>query len=365
VSHFGRWSQTDVTARETDATVRADAAGSERASATPKPVGIRDVARLAAVSVASASLALNGQPGVSDGTRRRIADAAERLGYRANPQAQALRSGRSTMYGFVVRNLANPFFLDVMSAAEQVASEAGATLLVLDSQYSIDREAEHVRNMAAHRLAGLAIAPVGAGASIQLWQQLRPATPVVALNASLPGIKGLALVTPDNVAAVGLPMQRLAELGHTSAAFVTAPRGLMADPDRLRHFRREAARLGIRGRVVHTPLTMEDVRRSTRAVLSDAARPTSIITNSDYTAHAIYKAARELSLRVGLAISVIGHDDLPTSELLDPPLATIRVDRRQMGRALMTRLLLQAPPDPFVAPVELVERASLQRPESR
>jgi len=344
-----------VTARETRET--------NRVETTAKPIGIRDVAKLAGVSVASASLALNGLPGVADGTRSRIAAAAERLGYRANPQAQALRSGRSTMYGFVVRNLANPFFLDVMSGAEEVACEAGATLIVLDSQYSIDREAEHVRNMAAQRLAGLAIAPVGAGASIQLWHQLRPGTPVVALNASLPGINGLSLVSPDNAAAVALPMQRLAELGHASAAFITAPRGLMADADRLRHFRQQASQLGMRGRVVYSPLTMSDVGRAARAVLSDARRPTSIITNSDYTAHAIYKAARELSLLVGPAISVIGHDDLPTSELLDPPLATIGIDRRQMGQALMARLLAQVPLGDFVAPVELIERPSLQPPE--
>ena len=222
------------------------------AEAAAKPVGIRDVAKLAGVSIASASMALNGQPGVADGTRQRIAAAAERLGYRANPQAQTLRSGRSTIYGFVVRNLANPFFLDVMSGAEQVASEAGATLLVLDSRYSVDREAEHIRNMAAQRLAGLAIAPVGAGGSIQLWQQLRPGTPVVALNASLRGLSGLSLVTPDNLAAVTLPMRRLAELGHVSVAFISAPRGLMADADRLRHFRRQATELGLRGRVVYS-----------------------------------------------------------------------------------------------------------------
>lgn len=335
------------------------------AEAAAKPVGIRDVAKLAGVSIASASMALNGQPGVADETRRRIAAAAERLGYRANPQAQTLRSGRSTIYGFVVRNLANPFFLDVMSSAEQVASEAGATLLVLDSRYSVDREAEHIRNMAAQRLAGLAIAPVGAGASIKLWQQLRPGTPVVALNASLRGVSGLSLVTPDNLAAVTLPMRRLAELGHVSVAFISAPRGLMADADRLRQFRLQASDLGLRGRVVYSRLTMHDVGHKVRAVLSGADPPTSIITNSDYTAHAIYKAARQLELRVGPEISVIGHDDLPTSELLDPPLATIRVDRREMGRQLMSRLLAKSAHSDFLAPVELIERASLQAPESR
>ncbi len=312
--------------------------------ATVKPTGIRDVAKLAGVSVASASLALNGQPGVADVTRRRIAAAAERLGYRANPQAQALRSGRSTMYGFVVRNLANPFFLDVMSGAEEVASEAGATLVVLDSQYSIDREAEHIRNMAAQRLAGLAIAPVGAGASIQLWHHLRPGTPVVALNASLPGINGLSLVSPDNAAAVALPMQRLAELGHASTAFITAPRGLMADADRLRHFRQQASRLGIRGRVVYSPLTMADVARAASAVLSDARRPTSIITNSDYTAHAIYKAARANSRWWSGPRSLSSATTIcQPRQALDPPLATIRVDRRQMGRGPHGTALLYSP----------------------
>jgi LacI family transcriptional regulator len=61
---------------------------------------------------------------------------------------------------------------------------------------------------------------------------------------------------------------------------------------------------------------------------------------------------------------VVGHDDLPTSELLDSPLATIRLDRREMGRAVMTRLLEQVPCGDYLAPVELVERASLQSPET-
>ncbi|MGO8960771.1 MAG: LacI family DNA-binding transcriptional regulator [Streptosporangiaceae bacterium] len=336
----------------------------QQASATEKPIGIRDVARLAGVSVASASLALNSQPGVAELTRRRIAAAAEQLGYRANPQAQALRRGRTTTYGFIVRNLANPFFLDIMSGAEVVATESGATLLVLDSCYSADREAELIRKMAAQRLAGLAIAPLGTGGSIRLWQQLRPGAPVVALNASLRGLEGVSRVMPDNAAAVALPMRRIAELGHASAAFVAAPRNVMADADRLSHFRRLARELALRAHVVHAPLTIEDVGRAARALLSAPGSPTSIITNSDYTAHAIYKAARELSLRIGPGVSVVGHDDLPTSELLDPPLATIRVDRWDMGRALMARLLAEAPPDDFVAPVELVERASLQAPET-
>jgi LacI family transcriptional regulator len=330
-----------------------------------RPAGIRDVARVAEVSVATASLALNGHPGVAAVTRVRIIAAAEQLGYHANPQAQALRTGRSTTYGFVVRNFANPFFLEVLSGAQEIAAESGTTLLALDSGYSLEREREHVREMAAQRLAGLAIAPVGAGESIRLWQDIRPGAPVVALNSSADGITGISRVRPDNGTAVELPMRRLAELGHTSVAFLSAPLGLLADPDRLRHFWRLARAFDLRPRVLYSPLTIADVQQATRKVLAGRDAPTAIITNSDYTAHAVYKAARELALTIGPGVAVIGHDDLPTSELLDPPLATVRMDQREMGRALMLRLLERVPPEDHIAAVELVERASLTAPAIR
>ena len=211
---------------------------------------------MAGVSVATVSLALNGQPGVAEETRRRILAAAAELGYRANSQAQALRRGRTTTYGLVIRNFNNPFFLEVLSGAEHAADEAGATLLLLDSHYSVERERVLVREMAAQRLAGLAIAPVGKGESVRLWQELRPGTPVVALNATVEGIAGVSRVYADNAAGVELAMRRLAELGHSSVAFLSAPRGLVADPDRIRHFRRIARELGVRPDVMHSPLTI-------------------------------------------------------------------------------------------------------------
>src|SRR4051794_24727099 len=97
-------------------------------------------ARLAGVSVAWVSFAVNGQPGVADDARRRILAAADELGYRANPQAQALRRGRTTTYGLVIRNFSNPFFLEVLTGAERAAGEAGGTPLPLDSHYSAERE---------------------------------------------------------------------------------------------------------------------------------------------------------------------------------------------------------------------------------
>jgi LacI family transcriptional regulator len=324
-----------------------------------RPPGIRDVARAAGVSVASASVALNHRPGVAADTRARILAAAEQLGYRAHPQARALRSGHSNTFGLVVRNLGNPFFLDIISGAEEVASAAGATVLFLDSHYSVERERHLVEAMAAQRVDGLAIAPVGTGQSIRLWQELRPGMPAVALNATVDGIPDVSRVMPDNAAALELPMSRLAELGHVKVAFLSAPRPLMADPDRLRHFRRLVRALGLQSEIWYTPLNLAAAQSTVEARLARPERATAVIANSDYVAQAVYRAARRIGLAVGPDVSVVGHDDLPTSELLDPPLATLAVDRLAMGRALMQRLLEVETGD-HVEPVEWVERASVR-----
>src|SRR5207248_6286461 len=75
--------------------------------------------------------------------------------------------------------------------------------------------------------------------------------------------------------------------------------------------------------LAHWLPVITDVRKAAGALLARPDAPTAIITNSDYTALGIYKTARDLSLRIGPDVSIIGHDDLPTSELLGPPLATI------------------------------------------
>jgi DNA-binding LacI/PurR family transcriptional regulator len=128
------------------------------------------------------------------------------------------------------------------------------------------------------------------------------------------------------------------------------------------HYSIERERMHVREMARHSPLTIADVRKAARTLLARRDAPTAVITNSDYTALGMYKTARDLALRIGPDVSVIGHDDLATSELLDPPLATIRINGQEMGRALMARLLDADPPRDYVAPVDLVERSSLQAP---
>ncbi|MFD0558493.1 LacI family transcriptional regulator [Stackebrandtia endophytica] len=324
--------------------------------------GLRDVAKAAEVSVALASLALNDKPGVSAATRQRILAVADSLGYQANPAARALRLGRTDSYGLILRNLQNPFFLDVITGVQEAAAAQGATVLISDADYSHTRELEAVDHLAAQRVAGLAIAPVGPGDAVARWRQLCPGKPVVVLNAVSPQLPGVQRVAPDNQAAVSLAVRHLVELGHRRIAFLTAPAEVMADHDRLETYQAECDRLGIDCTPVATALAFDAVLAVTSRLLRSDEPPTAVITNSDFTAHAVYSAARREGVEVGAGLSVIGHDDLPTSALLDPPLTTLSLDRRALGRAVFERMTSASTFDDHVEPVDLVVRASTAAP---
>ncbi|MGH8879375.1 MAG: LacI family DNA-binding transcriptional regulator [Stackebrandtia sp.] len=321
-------------------------------------VGIKDVASAAGVSVALVSLALNDKPGVSAETRARVLEVAEDLGYRANAAARALRLGRSSSYGLIVRNLQNPFFLDVISGLQEAASANDASILVMDANYSPEREAAYVEQLAARQVAGLAIAPVGPGESVTTWRRLCPDKPTVVLNAVCSHIDGAMRVAPDNDAAVAAALEHLAQLGHRRIAFLTAPASLVADHDRLETYLDGCRRLGLDPLPVETPLTLDATEKITAELLSRAEPPTAVVTNSDFTVHAVYAAARHLGVRIGADLSVIGHDDLPTSPLLDPPLTTLHLNRRALGEAVFARLSATGRLDDHIEPVELRVRAS-------
>ena len=296
-----------------------------------KRVTLRDVAREAGVSAPQASLALNGQGRVAASTTRRVREAAERLGYRPNPVARALRSGTASSVGLVTRNLSNSYFLDVLRGMEEVTSAQETSVVVMDSGYDVDRELEAVRRMAEHEVRALAIAPVGSSASVEWWRQNRPGQPLVLINvAPRPGALS---VGPDNVTAVEVAVDHLAGRGHRRIAFVCAPEGGVADDDRTSTFAARTRALGIEGVVVHTSLQFDAVQSAVAERLADPDGPRTFLMNSDYTASAVYRAARAAGLVIGRDVSVVGHDDIPTSELLAPALTTVAFDRREVGRA--------------------------------
>ncbi|WP_216693976.1 LacI family DNA-binding transcriptional regulator [Dietzia psychralcaliphila] len=318
---------------------------------------LRDVAQAAGVSVPQASLALNGQGRVAAGTVRRVRDAADRLGYRPNPAARALRLGRVDAVGLITRNLSNSYFLDVLRGMEAVTSSRGSHVVVMDSGYDSATELAAVRRMADGQVSALAIAPVGGTEAVDWWRANRPELPIVQINTSPSPV--VTTVGPDNTRAVTLAVDHLAGLGHRRIGFVCAPAADAADPDRTQAYLVRAGELGLSPEILPCRLRFDDVRDLVADQLADPGGMRTFLMNSDYTASAVYRAARDAGVEVGRDVSVLGHDDLPTSGLLAPAMTTVAFDRRLVGQIAATELLEPGPaPRTAMVPVHLMVRDS-------
>lgn len=321
-------------------------------------VTLRDVARLAGVSVSQASFALNGTGRVAPLTIERVRSAADELSYRPDARARGLRTGRSGVYGVVIRNMRNPYFLDVLRGMELAARDSGASLIIISTDYEPEREEEALRSLRAQGVSGVAISPIGDGERLARWLAGAEDVPVVAFNCSRTMAEGVSVVGPDDEEAVALALRHLRARGHDRVALVAAPAELVADPRREDTFLTRCAEEGIDGRILRSRLRTRDVETLVHAEC-DAGAPPAFLLNSDYLAAGVYRAARERGLVVGRDVSVIGHDDLPTSALLDPPLTTIALDREGLGRAVVERLVGGSDAVERRFPVSLRERGSV------
>lgn len=305
---------------------------------------LADIARVVGVSVGAVSVAINGRPGVSDDLRRTIQETAERLGYSPNRSAVALRTRRSGLIGLLIRNLRNPFFLDVAEGFERECAARGREVLIGSSHYDLRREQALVHAFADRAVDALALAPIGGGRAAHAWKAATGA-PVVLLNSVTyaPDIAALR-VHSDGVAAMDGAVDHLVGLGHRRIALIAGPEIGSPDLERTDFFRDSMQRHGLRGAVLEAQnmswgaigrSLAKDVRRG------PGRRATGLVTNSDDAAYGVYAAARELGLVIPRDLSVVGSDDLDTSRLLDPALTTHYIDRRGMG-ATAARLLLDA-----------------------
>lgn len=333
-----------------------------------EPITQRDVASSLGVSISAVSLALAGRPGVGEDLRRRILERAAELGYRPNASAVALRTSRTRILGLLIRNLRNPHFLDVIDGFDETCARAGYEVMVGSSRYDTTRETQLLDAFQDRAIDGLAIAPIGTGPQIR---ERFSATnrPIVLLDTADPQLLTMS-VRSDQERSVDLVVRHLLELGHRHLAMVVAPTDKSPDPERLHHFRRMAAELGFTATALTTELSADAARTALRTTLRQPAaqRPTAIITNSDYIAHTVYLAAEDLGLGIPADLSVVGHDDLPTSASLLPALTTIAVDRREIGERAATLLIDTLAGAPvahpnIVLPVELRVRASTAPPQ--
>ncbi|WP_089156914.1 LacI family DNA-binding transcriptional regulator [Micromonospora sp. NBS 11-29] len=304
---------------------------------------IADVARRAGVSKGAVSYALNGQPGVSEATRRRILAIAAEIGFSPSSAARALSGASARAVGLALCRPARilgiePFFMELISGVE---AELSARSYALTLQVVTDQEAEiavYRRWWAERRVDGVFVC------DLRIDDRRVPALEELQLPAVVIGgpghTGGLASIWSDEPAALVETVEYLVALGHRRIARVGGLPGLLHTEIRTDAFNDLCRRLGLdEASTVWSDYTGEEGARATRRLLSSATRPTAVIYDNDVMAIAGLAVAQEMGLGVPGDLSIVAWDDSPLCQLVHPPLTALGRDIPAYGANAARQLL--------------------------
>ena len=303
-----------------------------------KRITSHDVAKRAGVSQPTVSLVLskNARARVSAETRERVLLAARELGYMPNVVARSLVRSRSYAIGVIVPDLRNPFFAEVVSGAERVASEEGYAVLLCETR-EIPRET-HMRALLERQVDGIMVDAVGAAS---MPEPMLAGVNLVLIDEPPDRWPGVA---SDAVGAGRLAAEHLLALGHRKFAFLGPATNVHAIRMRERGFVSTLAAAGIHldsSAMRRVPATAAGGQTGMHALLALNHRPTAVFCSNDLVAAGALKVCSIENVAVPLEMSIVGCDDIELASLLIPSLTTIAIPARELG-ARAARMLLQA-----------------------
>jgi LacI family transcriptional regulator len=312
-----------------------------------KRVTISDVAREAGVSKATVSAVVNHTGTIAAATRSRVQEVIDRLNYRPGAPARSARGEADPSIGMLIREINNPYHVEVAAGARQEAEENGYGLMVTSSAAEYQTERKVVERLLRKDLHGLIITPVlheSADLSY-LYDLKRRGIPHVLL-AGIWGVQA-SLVDVDNVEASRQAVAYLIEQGHTRIAHLAGPRFSMHSQERIEGVRRAFSESHLRftaDLIVPAGSHLEDGYQAGLGLYGsgrDEQRPTAVTCYNDLVALGLCRALAELNLSVPDDVSVIGYGDLPILEYLPLPLTTVRVPKFEMGQMAARMLIRQ------------------------
>lgn len=339
-------------------------------------MSIKEVAKIAGVSIATVSRYLNSPEHVRDKTRRKVQEAIRQTGYAPNTLARNFRRGRTSLVVVVLPSVGDPFFSGVMRGIWRVADEEGYSILIRETQFNTHEFDEYSDIVFSKQADGIVLL-----ASISPFMEGVVQSPALGSGNGIPPIViGCETVAPqlshfpsvrvDNALAAGDVTRHLIALGHQRIAFISGLRSSLLTRDRERGYRdaMSAAGLDVAANwVVEGRQTLDGAREAARKLLALNPRPTAIFCANDEMAMGAMHEIRRAGLRIPQDISIAGFDDIRYAQIQDPPLTTIAQPSETIGERTMRRLCRAIAggdigAEPEIVPHQLVIRESTGAP---
>jgi LacI family transcriptional regulator len=337
-------------------------------------VTIRDVARVAQVHPGTVSRALNEQTRalVNDETADRVLRAAEELGYRPNPIARGLKTNRSYTIGVLIPDITNPLFPPILRGIEDRLDDAGYTSLIVNTENDADRERSHLEALRLRQVDGFISATARLDREVLADLGAR-GTPLVLVNRSFEDAS-VPAVAVDDREGTRLAVDHVARLGHERIAHLAGPQNTSTGHRRYLGFLEAMQTAGLSTDDAPVSFsawfTEEEGARLCAELLDRSPELTAIIAANDLLAIGCYDVLAERGMRCPEDISIVGFNDMPLVDRLQPPLTTVRVPQREIGMAAADLLLErlaedEGPVREILLEPTLVVRASTRPPANQ
>ncbi|MGD0165673.1 MAG: LacI family DNA-binding transcriptional regulator [Gaiellaceae bacterium] len=305
-------------------------------------VTISDIAKRAGVSKGAVSLALNGRPGVSDETRKRIEAIVKELGWSPNRAARSLSAARAAACGLVLARPARmlalePFFVELIAGIESELSERSIALTI-QLVHDLDEEiAVYRRWWAESRVDGVLMVDLRSD-DPRVDELSRLGLPAIVIGGPLES-GSLATVWHDEAPIVIEVVRYLAALGHKKIARVAGLGEFVHTTARTAAFLDITNELGLAAEIEETDFAPESGARATRKLLSQRKPPTAIVYDSDLLAVTGLGVAQHLGFAVPDDLSIVAWDDSLMCAVVHPPLTAVTRDIPAYGATAARRLL--------------------------
>lgn len=312
---------------------------SRRSGRSRSLTGIREVARLAGVSLGTVSNVVNRPDKVSEQTRRHVQAVIERLDFVPNRGAADLRRGRSRMLGLVVPDITNPFFAEVSRGAVDAAARYGYVAVLCNSDIDPQKEDASLELLEEQRVAGVLITPVSR-ISARL-ERLRARRSGIVLVDRAARATEFCSVSVDDVAGGEIATAHLLRPGAApdgvtrEIVLVNGPTSMRQCADRRKGARRAATRAGLTEssftELTMAAMTVADGVAASERILAATHLPTGIFCANDLLAIGVQRRLSAAGVRVPEQIQVVGYDDIERASDIPIPLTSVAQPNYDLG----------------------------------
>lgn len=320
-------------------------------------ITIKEVAQRAGVSIATVSRVLNNHAYVTEDIRLRVQEAMDLLGYQPNRSARRLRAQSSDILGLIIPDIQNTVFQSLVRGVEDAAYARQLNVVLCNTDDNLDKQKAYLRVMTAEKAAGLIVVPTHPKDGAELSAVRDAGISIVLLDREVRNFES-DIVKVDNVHGAYLAMRHLITLGYKRIGIIAGTQYLSPGRERLQGCKDALDEFDIPAEntvIEMGNFKLESGYELTKKLMQSDNPPDVIFTANNLMTMGAMRALHDLGVSIPEQVALIGFDDMPWAQDLNPPLTAISQPSYELG-AQAVQLLLKRIEQPDAA----YQRVTLQ-----